>query len=81
MDREDIIEQLQDWFRERNGDEIDPNEHYLDAGRIDSFDVIDLVAFVEQRFDLRLQAEDFQGSAFHTLHGLAGLLHARLAHA
>lgn len=76
-----VQETLQAWFVQHTGAEVDRHTAFLDAGLLDSFDVIDLVAYLEDSFGIQLTADDFQSPDFGTLHGLAGLVQARLAHA
>ena len=74
MTKSEILITLQGWFLEKTGQEADPTSRYLETTGIDSFAVIGLIAFIEETFSIRFQAEDFQKEEFFTLNGLAHLI-------
>ncbi len=70
---------LQDWFANKSGrpaTEIATlhNVDYIQAGLIDSFSIIELIADAEAHFDIRFTAEQFQDRRFTTLSGLAEII-------
>jgi len=50
----------------------------LDAGLIDSTGVLELVAFLEQRFGIKVQDADIVPAHFDTVAGLVGYVQSRL---
>jgi acyl carrier protein len=73
----DTVVWLIDWFRNRAGEgaRLDsPAVNYFEAGLIDSFGVMELVAAVEERFAVRFTADHFQDRRFVTVAGLAELI-------
>lgn len=80
MGKEDIVAALQGFFTERTGAPFEINEHYMTSGRFDSFDVVNLLAFVEERFDIQLSSDDFQHPDFYHVAGLARLIEAKTRH-
>jgi len=47
---------------------------YFDAGLIDSFGVINLVAEIEGTFSVRFGPSDMQSKEFRTVRGLSGII-------
>ena len=58
---------------------IKPDERLISNGLIDSFHLVDLALFVEDRFGVRIDDADLNASAFDTLDELAGLIRQRQA--
>ena len=74
----EIVEILQGWFLENRGGPIEPQDDFVEAGQMDSFEVLTLVTFCEQRFDISFSASDLESEKFLTLAGLAELIRAHL---
>lgn len=74
MTEQDIIFKLQEWFIDRIDVEFDSTTPFLESGDINSFDIICLVLYIEDTFDIQLQVEDLQSKDFNTLAGLARLI-------
>ncbi|MGO8998560.1 MAG: acyl carrier protein [Polyangiaceae bacterium] len=73
---EELSEWLLAWFRGRGmrpgatrAEELRTN--YFDAGTIDSFGIIELIADLEQRYHVAFTPDDFQDPRFSTIMGLA----------
>ena len=56
---------------------IRPDEKLISSGLIDSFHLVDLGLFVEQRFGVRLDDGELNADTFDTLEQLAALISAR----
>ena len=56
---------------------LDPQESLLDAGVLDSMGVMELVAFLEEEFDIVLRDEDLVRENLDTLTGIASLVERR----
>ncbi len=56
---------------------IKPDERLISNGLIDSFHLVDLALFIEERFGVRIDDADLNASAFDTLDELAGLIRQR----
>jgi acyl carrier protein len=74
-----IKEGIREWIKseplaERPEVVIDDNTELLSSGYIDSLDMMRLVAFIEQRFDVPLPEEQLISSHFRTVTTLADLV-------
>jgi acyl carrier protein len=58
---------------------IRPDERLISSGLIDSFHLVDLGLFVEERFGVRLDDSELNADTFDTLEQLAALVAARRA--
>jgi len=56
---------------------IQPDEALLTTGLIDSFHLVDLGLFVEDKFGVRIDDFELNASTFDTLNQLAALIEAR----
>lgn len=74
-----IMRELQAWFTERTGIDVNPEAQYPEDGDLDSFDVMEFVVFLEDHFGIRFESEDFSSPTFLTLQGLAEIIRVRLA--
>jgi D-alanine--poly(phosphoribitol) ligase subunit 2 len=75
----DLTEWLLDWFAKRGQVPGATREeqlavNYFQAGLIDSFGVIELIADVESQFCIRFTEHHFQDRRFPTIGGLAMLV-------
>jgi acyl carrier protein len=57
--------------------QIRPDEPLLSTGVIDSFHLVDLAAFVEDQFGVRLDDTELNSEAFDTLDQLAAIIRQR----
>jgi acyl carrier protein len=76
MSEQDILAALQGWFVEKTGTEADPASRYLETSGLDSFEVIELIGFIEANFPFRFQSGDFQKAEFFSLNGLSRMIAA-----
>ncbi len=77
----DEIRVLSDYIRRESGyeGELDPNADLLDANILDSFSIVQLAVFVQEQFDVELEAEDFARANLATLSSIVALIDKRLA--
>jgi acyl carrier protein len=47
---------------------------YLDAGFIDSMELVELIMELESRFQIKFSAQDMQSNKFRTVGGLIGIV-------
>tara|TARA_B100001964_G_C13741949_1_gene383542 strand:+ start:195 stop:467 length:273 start_codon:yes stop_codon:yes gene_type:complete len=71
---EKIISHIQKWFVDTYSLSVDINDRYIDSGLIDSFDIINLVIFIESSYSIKFSSDDFQDSRFFTINGLSELV-------
>ena len=71
---EEIISHIQKWFIDTYRLTVDINERYIDSGLIDSFEIINLVIFIESSYNIKFSSKDFLDSRFFTINGLSELI-------
>ena len=71
---EKIISHIQKWFVDTYSLSVDINDRYIDSGLIDSFDIINLVIFIESTYNIKFSSDNFQDSRFFTIDGLSELV-------
>ena len=71
---EEIISHIQNWFIDTYRLTVDINERYIDSGLIDSFEMINLVIFIESTYNIKFSSDNFQDSRFFTIDGLSELV-------
>lgn len=59
------------------GREISRNESLLDAGLLDSATILELVSFLEERFDLTISDEELLPENFETIDAIVGMVTAK----
>lgn len=68
-------EEIRAYILERKGlDSIPDDALLLDSSILDSFDILDLISFLESRFGVRLGEEDLRPENFRTLVEIEELL-------
>jgi len=55
-------------------DTIDPEASLVDQGVIDSFGFVEIVAFLEETFDIAIADEQINGENFGSVKGILGLV-------
>jgi acyl carrier protein len=78
MSLTEIAEILQGWFLENRGVHVEPGDDFVESAQMDSFEVLTLVTFCEERFGISFAASDLESDKFTTLAGLAELIRAHL---
>ena len=73
------LEILKQFIREEIGfdGEIDPDTDLLDSKILDSFNVVEVAGFVQERFELELDGDDLVRENFATLSALLALIDSR----
>lgn len=75
-----IKHELSETFSIPFGDNgIGADENLVEIGMIDSFGLVELVAFLESKFSIRLSDEDLVSSDLTSLNGMARLVAKRRA--
>lgn len=75
------IQQLIDYIRNETGytGDIDPDDDLLEAGVLDSFNIVSLAMFAQERFGVEFEGEDLVRDNLARLSSLAALVQRRLA--
>lgn len=55
---------------------LDDGANFIEAGLVDSFGLIEIIAFVERTFSVRLSDEDLISPSVTSIRGLAALVKA-----
>ncbi len=67
------------FFQEKTGKkELELDVNYFDEGYIDSLAVIELIAFLENEFNIQLSQDDFIDRRFSTINGLVQIVKEKL---
>ncbi len=77
----EIIQVLSDYIRNETGHsgDISPDEDLLTSGIIDSFNIVSLAMFAQERFGVELDDDDMVRNNLARLSTLAALIERRLA--
>jgi acyl carrier protein len=76
---QDEIELIRDYIRQESGysGTIDPDLDLLDGNILDSFSIVQLAIFLQERFGIELESEDFARAHLATLSGILALVERR----
>lgn len=76
--RDELIA-LSDYIRSESGHKgnLDPNVDLLEANILDSFSIVQLAMFVQERFGVELEADDLTRSNLATLSNIVALIDRR----
>ncbi|MEU1799647.1 acyl carrier protein [Streptomyces sp. NPDC019937] len=69
-----VTEEIQGFLTSVIGQEVGPDEDYFATGLTDSLFALELVAFVEQKFDLAVDADDLSLDNFRTAARIAAFI-------
>lgn len=76
-----MVEQLEQYIRteilKQPQRRIAPDEALISSGLIDSFSLVDLSLFIEDRFGVRLDDTELNADTFDTLEQLTALIRSR----
>jgi len=61
----------------QQGDQLDDDTSFMDAGIIDSTGILELVQFVEQQYEIRIEDEELIPENLDTLSNLARFITAK----
>jgi methoxymalonate biosynthesis acyl carrier protein len=78
-DRSAVARELRNFIVPALGAEVGPDEDYFARGMLTSLFAIELVAFVERRFDLTVEVEDLDLDHFRTISRLTDFVLAKTA--
>ena len=70
---------LSDYIRNEIGykGSVDPGADLLDAKILDSFNIIEMAMFIQNRFNVEFEAEDLVRSNLGTLNAMIALINSR----
>jgi methoxymalonate biosynthesis acyl carrier protein len=78
---ENAAAEIQGWLRENvtGGCEVSPDEPLIENGVLTSLQTVELVTFLEERFDIMVEDEEFDEENFGSVEAIAGLVASKTA--
>ena len=78
---ENAAAEIQGWLRENvtGGREVAPDEQLIENGVLTSLQTVELVTFLEERFDIMVEDEEFDEENFGSVEAIAGLVASKTA--
>jgi methoxymalonate biosynthesis acyl carrier protein len=78
---ENAAAEIQGWLRENvtGGREVSPDEALIENGVLTSLQTVELVTFLEERFDIMVEDEEFDEENFGSVEAIAGLVASKTA--
>jgi methoxymalonate biosynthesis acyl carrier protein len=74
-----VTEEIQGFLTSVIGEEVGPDEDYFAVGLADSLFALELVTFVEQKFDLTVDVDDLSLDNFRTASRIAAFIRRKNA--
>ena len=73
---ENAVAEIQGWLRDNvtGGREVPPAEPIIENGVLTSLQTVELVTFLEERFDIFVEDEEFDEENFGSIEAIAGLV-------
>jgi methoxymalonate biosynthesis acyl carrier protein len=73
---ENAAAEIQGWLRENvtGGRDVSPDEPLIENGVLTSLQTVELVTFLEERFDIIVEDEEFDEANFGSVEAIAGLV-------
>ncbi len=73
---ENAAAEIQGWLKENvtGGREVSPDEPLIENGVLTSLQTVELVTFLEERFDIIVEDEEFDEENFGSVDAIAGLV-------
>ena len=73
---ENAAAEIQLWLRDNvtGGREVPPDEPLIENGVLTSLQTVELVTFLEERFDIFVEDEEFDEENFGSVEAIAGLV-------
>ena len=73
---ENAAAEIQGWLRDNvtGGREVAPHELLIENGVLTSLQTVELVTFLEERFDIIVEDEEFDEENFGSVEAIAGLV-------
>ena len=78
---ENVAAEIQGWLRENvtGGREVSPDEPLIENGVLTSLQTVELVTFLEERFDIIVEDEEFDEENFGSVDAIATLVESKAA--
>jgi acyl carrier protein len=78
---ENAAAEIQGWIRENvtGGREVSPDEPLIENGVLTSLQTVELVTFLEERFDIMVEDEEFDEENFGSVEAIATLVASKTA--
>ncbi len=78
---ENAAAEIQGWLRENvtGGRDVSPDEPLIENGVLTSLQTVELVTFLEERFDIMVEDEEFDEENFGSVEAIAGLVASKTA--
>jgi methoxymalonate biosynthesis acyl carrier protein len=73
---ENAAAEIQGWLKENvtGGREVSPDEPLIENGVLTSLQTVELVTFLEERFDILVEDEEFDEENFGSVEAIASLV-------
>jgi len=73
---ENAAAEIQGWLRDNvtGGREVPPEEPIIENGVLTSLQTVELVTFLEEKFDIFVEDEEFDEENFGSIEAIAGLV-------
>ena len=69
-----IIEKvISDWFKKKEK-KLSINQNFIKSNIIDSFDLMELIAFCEKYYDIRFREKDFNNEKFSSIKNISKII-------
>ena len=78
---ENAAAEIQGWLRENvtGGREVSPDEQLIENGVLTSLQTVELVTFLEERFGIMVEDEEFDEENFGSVEAIATLVSGKTA--
>jgi methoxymalonate biosynthesis acyl carrier protein len=78
---ENAAAEIQGWLRDNvtGGSEVSPDEPLIENGVLTSLQTVELVTFLEEKFDIFVEDEEFDEENFGSVEAIAGLVASKTA--
>jgi methoxymalonate biosynthesis acyl carrier protein len=78
---ENAAAEIQGWLKENvtGGREVSPEEPLIESGVLTSLQTVELVTFLEERFDILVEDEEFDEENFGSVEAIASLVASKTA--
>jgi methoxymalonate biosynthesis acyl carrier protein len=78
---ENAAAEIQEWLRDNvtGGREVPPDEPLIENGVLTSLQTVELVTFLEERFDIVVEDEEFDEENFGSVEAIASLVASKTA--
>jgi methoxymalonate biosynthesis acyl carrier protein len=78
---ENVAAEIQGWLKDNvtGGREVSPDEPIIENGVLTSLQTVELVTFLEERFDIIVEDEEFDEENFGSVEAIASLVAGKTA--